>query len=454
MIEKLDGAKDFQEEYPVKLFFHKNSKVTDLATSLLMGLGFALMISRQKKFKNKMYLRGSFNIVLGVFFLIFGFTGKRILKQVASVSLNSYQRSFQPFIKDNVSLDYEGILPVLSIKEKNPFLEGFYHGYYLEKQITILRDNLFIPKVEKKHIKIVEECEKLIPKKFLDEMQGIVNGYNLKIKQISRFYNSLTLQELILFHMLPELEQFNLEDSFSTSSNMACTVVLSHDKELGFIMGRNLDWHTKGVMGSYTLLVRREGQNKTTLNLTLPGMVGVLTGMNDQGLCVAINVCKGTINSFDGMPSLLFNRHCLESKSSIEEVKELTELERPMGAYHLSMADSTGAAVVHFYQDNNKDYWRKFENDPIVTTNYRYGSYGKANPTSKDSELREAAIEKSLNENESQNVLNRTEKALSLPRVNNIKTAHQLIMFPKTKSMNVKFDNGWAANSPSVNVTI
>ena len=407
-----------------------------------------------KKFKNKTPPISYFNVIAGIFFLILGFKGKRILKDVASISLNSYEPFFQPFYTKNVALTYQGILPVLSIKEQNPFLEGFYHGFYLEKQITLLRKSSFIPKVEKKYIKILEECEKLIPKKYLEEMQGIVNGYNVRIKQGSRFYCPLTLKELILFHILPELEQFKLDEPTSISSSMACTVILSYDQTSGFVMGRNLDWHTKGVMGSCTLLVRRECRDRTTLNLTLPGMVGVLTGMNDRGLCIAINVCEGSISSFDGMPSLFFNRHCLESKSSVDEVKEFTQLERPLGAYHLSMADPKGAAVVHFYQDDNIDYWRKFENAPVVTTNYRYGSFGKANPTSKDSELREIAIEKSLNKTASKPALVQVKKALSLPRVNNIKTAHQLIMFPKTKSMDVKFNNGWAANSTLVKVTV
>ena len=70
MIERLDGAKDFQEEYPVKLFFHNHSKVTDLATSLLMGLGFALMINHPKKFKNKTPPISYFNVIAGIFFLI------------------------------------------------------------------------------------------------------------------------------------------------------------------------------------------------------------------------------------------------------------------------------------------------------------------------------------------------------------------------------------------------
>lgn len=157
------------------------------------------------------------------------------------------------------------------------------------------------------------------------------------------------------------------------------------------IMGRNMDWLPFGNAGTNTIIIvwksckngkdRRdskdgkdeeqpgekkeseddeceESKDEGTDNLlskrggvaciTIPGLIGVVTGWNKDGLCLAENVCPDTgisITKRDGIPSILVNRRILESCSRVEDVRLKVEATSapllPLVPYHMTVCGGT-----------------------------------------------------------------------------------------------------------------
>jgi predicted choloylglycine hydrolase len=85
------------------------------------------------------------------------------------------------------------------------------------------------------------------------------------------------------------------------------------------ILARNLDWPW-GFLAPYTILVRThsDGEKRGFVNVTFPGFIGVLTGMNDQG--VALACCQsGQNRQTPGEPVTLLFRRVLEHAATADE---------------------------------------------------------------------------------------------------------------------------------------
>jgi hypothetical protein len=139
------------------------------------------------------------------------------------------------------------------------------------------------------------------------------------------------------------------------SSGMGCsTVIVEKDRSAtgGPIFGRNFDWMpTKGIP-EHTLVVVYKGEGKRAFAaVTVSPILGVISGMNDAGLCVTINEihidrCKEKpAFNWKGTPLLYTFRRVLEECGTVAEAEKfLRGMERTTTAC-MTICDKSGGAV-------------------------------------------------------------------------------------------------------------
>jgi len=149
-------------------------------------------------------------------------------------------------------------------------------------------------------------------------------------------------------------------------------------KEGGHLLARNLDFFPMGVLNKYGLVVvhRPEGYHAFS-SVTWPGLCGVLSAMNDAGLCCAVMEVRDGNRCFDALPSVLLFRRIMEEAVTVEEGLRILEKEKKAASNNLILLDASGSAVVAEIGPGRFDV-RRAENGIVYSTNHHRA--GKANP--------------------------------------------------------------------------
>ena len=368
-------------------------------------------------------------------------------------------------------LYYEGDVPILSLDSDDPFKAGKAHGYLcgeainrLSKRFDLVLHTLARRPRANQLPNTLAAMRELIPAEYLREMEGLVAGYNQWAQEQHwwQFPKKLTVDDALLFHLIPDSLNFQAgpfepaltkalaeaeQAPISEDQAVACSAIVERDTQTGFIFARNMDWPSFGLAGAYSLVINRKHANEllNTVEVGVPGFVGTLTGMNSQGLSLAMNVCSGgRTMALRGMPASLYNRACLEQCRTVNDVEEFTRNQSPLGAYHLTVADRERAESIHFYQsDENTHLIRRWEeNQPLSTLNCRYNP--EPSCAMHHSVKRQQLIDEFFQHRENRPI----EDTLSLPFVNNWLTTHRVVMEPQTVRFRVAFDNAFAGKAP------
>ncbi len=368
-------------------------------------------------------------------------------------------------------LSYYGDVPILELNGDDPMIAGRAQGYLLGDAIEKLSKryntalHLFLGRPHANKLPhIIEPMKNLIPPEFLEEMKGFLEGYDKWRKDNPwRFAKKFTLDELILFQLMPDTLHLNTGGCRKKVRPLVgCSAIVERDAEKGPIFGRNLDWLPLRVTGNYSLIIHRKYQRQphlSTVEVGVPGILGILTGMNEKGLSLAMNVCLGDTKQINGMPAIFFNRKCLQTCPDLPAVRQFVEEHSPLGPYHLTVADPEDAQSFHFHQGNQRYTTKRLEeNQPLVVLNWRHEEDPYAMGEIHHSRLRtqilsdyfaKAQAEIPPSELDKEKLI---EASLSLPCINNFETTHTVLMEPRTRTFKYAIDNGFSADSPLLEV--
>ena len=142
----------------------------------------------------------------------------------------------------------------------------------------------------------------------------------------------------------------------------------------GPLLARNLDYPSLGYVQHYSLItVYRPKGKKAFASVGFPGIVGVLSGMNEDGLALGVLEVfemKDGEGQFDvkGIPYALCLRQVLEEAATIDEaIKVLGKLRRTT-TINVAIADRSGVAVLEV--SPKRIVKRTAETAVCVTTNH------------------------------------------------------------------------------------
>lgn len=121
------------------------------------------------------------------------------------------------------------------------------------------------------------------------------------------------------------------------------------------LFGRNMDHYGLGYLPDYTLvMVYRPKGKHAFAAIGWPGMVGVISGMNDAGLAVAALETTGAPSdegpafNAEGVPFALCYRRVLEECTTVAEAEKLLRTMKRATTNNLAICDAKSSAVFEF----------------------------------------------------------------------------------------------------------
>jgi hypothetical protein len=139
-------------------------------------------------------------------------------------------------------------------------------------------------------------------------------------------------------------------------------------------MGRNLDFDARGILDSRSVLMifRPTGKYQFAA-IGWPGMIGVLSGMNERGLCLANMEVDRPLRAPDAMPYTLLYRSILERCATVDEAIEFLNRTPRQSANNLMLMDAAGNRAVAEIRPDGVVIRRGNPGRALISTNHQRG---------------------------------------------------------------------------------
>lgn len=231
----------------------------------------------------------------------------------------------------------------------SPRRMGTQAGTLLKEEIRILlRDYLgaVLPGDRTFAVLAARQMEKHIPPRYVEEMKALAEAA------------SVPYDDVLVGNVMVELFQ-----------QCSTAVVRGKRAEGGTLLfGRNLDFPPEGILEKHSVVIDYEPEEgRRLVAVTWPGLVGVLSGMNRDGLSVANLLASAPDPSMDGCPYMFLLRDVLEGAGTVEEGLGVLRKSRRTTANSIMLADAKGAAVAE--ATHEKLAVREIEDDRLFATN-------------------------------------------------------------------------------------
>ncbi len=139
--------------------------------------------------------------------------------------------------------------------------------------------------------------------------------------------------------------------------------------------GRNLDYTAFGILDQRALLLAYHPTNRYAfVSVTpAPGLIGVLSGMNEHGLCLAVMEVPRPFRLPHAMPYILLYRSLLENCKTVDEAVALLRKTRRQSANNLMLMDASGDRAVAEITPSRVKVRRAPKTAALISTNHQRG---------------------------------------------------------------------------------
>ncbi len=226
---------------------------------------------------------------------------------------------------------------------------GTQAGTLLKEKIRILLSDYLgavLPGDRSFPLLAARQMEAHIPARYREEMKALADAAGVPY------------DDLLVGNVMVELFQ------------QCSTAVVSGKRAEGgtLLFGRNLDFPPEGILEKHSVVIDyAPAEGRRFVAVTWPGLVGVLSGMNRDGLCVANLLAVSGDQSLDGCPYAFLLRDVMEGSGTVEDALAILKRSRRTTANSIMLADAKGAAVAE--TTHERMAVREIEDDRLFATN-------------------------------------------------------------------------------------
>jgi isopenicillin-N N-acyltransferase-like protein len=137
--------------------------------------------------------------------------------------------------------------------------------------------------------------------------------------------------------------------------------------------GRNMDYSTFGVLDQHTYLLVYHPRDRYAFAsvAAAPGLIGVISGMNEHGLCLATMEVPRPLRLPHAMPSMLLFRSVMENCRTVGEAIAFLKKTRRQTAFNLMLMDASGDRAVAEITPSGVTIRRAPGDAALISTNHQ-----------------------------------------------------------------------------------
>ena len=248
-------------------------------------------------------------------------------------------------------------ITIISLKGE-PYEVGYAHGVLLkDEMMPWIKEALYWMKAQSfgtsrlKNVLLdrAKEVEQYIPEKYKTELKGLAAGSGID------------------YHLILMI------NTASTTGwrYLSCTSVAVKGQDGKIIRSRGLEFQLgqgPEILKPKILIINQPSQGYAFASVTVPGLIGVWTAMNETGLNLGTHAIAGAPFHWKGMPYDILYRKITENASSVEEVGEILEKARRSLPQMIMVTDVRKARNYEF--DSANVGFRDMDEDGLVLTNF------------------------------------------------------------------------------------
>ena len=276
------------------------------------------------------------------------------------------------------------------IRVAGPAYATRYGGIWLARldgspeAIGFQHAKLLYPEMVRVEARMLESFKKIVP---LAPIRTLIKDLALlRYNKIEQSYDGLARRELAaqavgfqpdpFSGFLPTYQRYlnlaalyDVSLSFEYSPLIGCTTFVGKDQEnQNGILARNFDFETDDIFDTEKVVfVVSQPQKKSFISVAWPGMVGVVSGMNEEGVSLVVHGARAGEPRTVGVPVLIGLRRALEAANNSEEAVAILSAQEVMVSHIIVVNDPSGDARVIERVPGQAAHIRKLAKRSVIT---------------------------------------------------------------------------------------
>ncbi len=244
-------------------------------------------------------------------------------------------------------------ITVVSLKGE-PYEIGYAHGVLLKDEMKPwIKEALYFMKtrsfgtsgLQNKLIGRAKEIEPYIPDRYVAELKGLAAGSGID-------------NDVILM----------LNTAETTAKAYFCTSVVVKNRDGNLIRSRSLETTIGLMLKPLILFIYQPSEGYAFSSVTIPGMIGTWTAMNETGLNYGQHAIWKADSYKKGMPNTILGRKIIETANSVEAVDGIL-INAPRARPEILLVSDSKSARTYEYDAEDVGL-REFAENRLIQTNY------------------------------------------------------------------------------------